>query len=255
MKQFTETDTKYLAGLIDADGWIGMQYQESKSTGKTYLQMTVGLATSENIDRDGKLIKWLGSIGGRTNSYDYEGGVMNSWTVGKRSELNMLVPRLLKHMIIKGKHLDNMYSIYTENQGKEIPKDLIPGLKEFHKQSRLNTGPAKPKNYPTKAWVAGYLDGDGHYGIHKRKRDNYVRLSIDALAQKSDTIALEYLVKQYGGAIGKPDKQGNRRWYRGLGKQHRDFAIGFLKTMHRHSRLKQHKIEQMLAFHNSSCND
>lgn len=250
MKGLTESDFKYLAGLLDADGWCSFQFIKShNSTQKTYLQLSVGLAASETVDKGGLLVQWLGSHCGTTSGYlDANGTLVRTWRLNKRSDLNMFIPRLTKHMIIKAKHFDRLHGIYENLKGQEIDASKIEILKEVSKQSRLDAGPLKAKNFASKAWTAGFLDGDGHYGIHKRKKDNYTSLSIDALVSESDKVALDLLHKTYGGAI---HYQGdNPRWYRGLGKQHRAFAIDFLKIMHRHSRLKKHKIEKMLAFHN-----
>lgn len=257
MKGLTETDFKYLAGLIDADGWISFNYCKSVSTNNTYLQLRIGVAASDNIDRDGLLISWISShLGCYSKSVDVRGTIIHLWQVSKRSELNSFVPRLLKHMIIKGKHLDRLYTAYTELKGEALSDNTIETLKALSLESRKDSGPVKSKNYPTKAWVAGYLDGDGHYGLHKRKKDGYTSLSIQVLSDKKDDIGLTLLKKTYGGTINcHQSNNHNPKWYRGLGKQHRAFAISFLKTMHRHSRLKKHKIEQMLSFHNYSCND
>lgn len=250
MKSLTETDFKYLAGLIDADGWISFQFNRSKySTGKTYLNLSLGLAASDTIDREGKFMEWLVSHCGNLSSYrDINNRLIRTWNLGKRSDLAQFIPRLTKHMVIKAKHIDRLFGIFCNLQGKNLTESETALLRATSVESRLDTGPLKAKNFCSKAWTAGFLDGDGHYGIHKKKQTNYTALSIDALVSESDRCALELLKKTYGGEIHYQD--GNPRWYRGLGKQHHAFAIRFLKTMHRHSRLKRHKIEQMLAFHN-----
>lgn len=249
MKGLTETDFKYLAGLIDADGWCSFNFQHSVSTGKVYLQLSIGLACSTTIDRDGSFINWLSTICGNSSSYiDARGTVINTWKLSKRSDLAKFIPLLTKHMVIKAKHIERLYDKYQEFTGQSLTPIQIEELRQFSLLSRKDAGPLKSKNFPSRAWVAGFLDGDGHYGLHKRKNRPSAQLSVDALLDKSDVLALELLKKTYGGEIHYQD--GNPRWYRGLGVQHRAFAISFLKTMHRHSRLKKYKIEQMLAFHN-----
>jgi len=250
MKKLTETDVKYLAGLIDADGWGRIQFQKSISTGKTYIKFQIGVGCSESIDRDGQFINWLSSFGGSVSVQELNGKNFNTWSLQKKSELNMFLPRIIKHQIIKAKHFKRMFDIYSEYRGMALSEKDIISIKNTLSGSRLDTGPLKPKNYPSKAWTSGYLDGDGHYGLHSSKKRSS-KLGIDVLSTERDSTGLQLLLKTYGGNISY--SSGHPRWYRGLGKQHKQFAIQFLKTMHRHSRLKKWKIEQMLAFHNSSA--
>jgi hypothetical protein len=121
-------------------------------------------------------------------------------------------------------------------------------LAQASKESRkLNVGPIKPKNHPTWAWLAGYLDGDGCYSFRTSKNKN-MRLSVTA--HITDVSVLEFLQRSFGGTIKKNSRTDSVRVYwLGLGPSKRSFALRFLPKLVKHSRLKKHKIEQMIAFH------
>lgn len=244
MKQFYESEIKYLAGLLDADGSLSFKFSKTQS-GKTYLYLVLGLTASENIDRHGYLYS-LGERLGNCCEVKYENPNYSDaikWNVQSRTDLNLLIPRLTKHMVIKAKHWDRLYSLYTEYKGVDV-SGKEEQLKELSVKSRENVGPLKPKKHPTWAWVSGYLDGDGCYTLSKRA------IHVGAIAHTKDVIALKFLEHAFGGSLYSPREDNTRLWRRGMGKQNADFAKHFLNKVHRHSRLKRWKIEQMIAFHN-----
>jgi len=240
MKSFTETEIKYLAGLLDADGCLYIRTYRT-TAGNEYLRLELSLAASESIDRKG-YIKTLGIRAGRVERtvYDNNWSPSQRWRVGKMSELNQLLPRLLKHIVIKAKHWETLYNFYLKNKGKDLSGFDI---RNFSNKSRRYTGPLKPKKHPTWAWVAGYLDGDVYYSFKGRK------IKMGAVCQESDIVALNLLQKAFGGYIRNSDYP---RWSRNLGPRDRSFALKFLSKVVNHSRLKRWKIEQILAFHNQS---
>lgn len=243
MKYFSETEIKYLAGLLDADGCLSFHFTDDK----LYLEMS--LAASESVDHFGyidSLSEKIGSLSIRQYPDKPTWSPSHQWRVSSRRDLNLILPRVINHMVIKGAHWKRLFDKYTELKGQPI---LKKELEEFSVESRKRVGPVKPKNHPTWAWVAGYLDGDGCY-IHKNyKGKNTTR--IDAVSHVDDRTGIDLLVKAFGGTL---FKEGNYlRWRRSAGKRSSDFAIPFLKKVHKHSRLKKHKIEQMLSFHKSAA--
>lgn len=244
---FTETQIKYLAGLLDADGSLSFKFCKA-SSGKTYLYLVLGLTASTKVDRKG-FVQSLEDYMGTVCKITYEKESFSDafkWNVQSRSDLNKLMPRLLKHMVVKGKHWNNLFNIYTKFKGMDIT-GLEETLKEYSVESRLESGPIKDKKHPTWAWVAGYLDGDGCYTLSKNKT-----LHVGCITHKNDLSGICLLHKAFGGTIYEPRDDNTVLWRRGLGKSHRDFATLFLRKMRNHSQLKRWKIEQMLKFHNQS---
>jgi hypothetical protein len=243
MKKFQENEIKYLAGLLDADGSLSFKFCKT-SSGATYLYLILGLSASVNID----VHNYLGTLAERVGSLSlitYEKETYSdarSWRVQSRSDLDQLLPRLMKHMVIKAKHWQTLYETFTKLKGVDVT-DQVEELKQFSAESRDNTGPLKPKKHPTWAWVAGYLDGDGCYNFKKNA------MHVGAIAHVKDVCALQLLHKAFGGSLYEPQKDNTQLWRHGLGNSQKSFALMFLPNVVKHSRLKKHKIEQMINFH------
>lgn len=237
-----ESDVKYLAGLIDADGWCGLKFQNG------YVQVKLGLSASESIDREGQFIRSLPELTGCGSVYKEE--LVNPkhsdrwhWTVGARADLEKLLPRFAKHCIIKANLLDGLLAILRETKGLRFTDEQIEELKLRSQALRRNTGPLKPKNFLSWAYVAGYLDGDGHYK-NKFYNGGYHR-EVSCVCHPDDRIIVDYLIKCFNGTE-HVDQAGNIRWRHSLGLHNSAFAEKFLSQMARYSKLKKHKIDLML---------
>lgn len=244
MKSFNESEIKYLAGLLDADGSLSFKFCKS-SSGKTFVYLILGLTASVKIDRAGYL-RSLGERCGSTCEVTYEKETFSdamSWKVQKRSEVNMMLDRLVKHMVVKGKHWKNLQDMFNAMKGVDVT-DYIDILKEYSYESRKQSGPIKPKSHLTWAWAAGYLDGDGCYTCSKVKH-------LGCITHKDDLDGIKLLHKAFGGTIYPERVQDNTvLWRVGLGTSNSALAKRILPKLHKHSRLKKWKIEQLLSFHN-----
>jgi hypothetical protein len=249
---------KYLAGLIDADGSISFNFNNPNKDKSAYtLSLRIELASSDAVDFHGFIpslpdLTKFGSVGryGDKNQF-------TKWVVTSRSNLEMLVPRLVKHMVAKAKHLLRMFNKWKEKRGKLLSVVECDELRAFSKGSRYESGPLKPKNHPSWAWLAGYLDGNGCYrsarcksGTYNGKQCYRWQASVQAACHIGDVGVLEFIQKAHGGYIKKHSNSENCMiWERSLGKRDRSFALSFLADLVSHSRLKKHKIEQLIAFH------
>lgn len=237
-----ETDIKYLAGLLDADGSFFFNY----SSNRAYL--TVALDLTTGIDRDMGFTNWLCEATGvkpclSSRELNAKGVQSIKIVLSKRSTIEMLVPRLLKYLVIKGSHLKRLQDKWLDVRGRRLSDEEIEELKKFTIDSRKIAGPVKPREWLPKAYVAGYIDGDGCY-IMKKSSGNY---NVNTVAHVNDRIVTDLLFKQYGGRIHYQEDW--IRWVHPLGRTNKSFAIKFLRDMHRHSRLKRHKIETFLHYH------
>lgn len=251
MKSFNESEIKYLAGLLDADGSLSFKFAKYKEN--TKLHLSLSLDASVVIDQHGYL-KDLATRAGNVYAYQRELSehLQQKWVVGKASELNQLLPRIIQHMVIKGKHWNWMYQTYLSNLKQNIPQEEEEFLKQESKISRSKSGPLKDKKHPTWAWVAGYLDGDGHYSKRYDKNPQKTTLMrITLTAHEDDYFGVDLLCKAFGGSVRKDKQHPWLIWHRNLGITDHSFAIAFLRKVHAHSRLKKHKIEEMLQFHNT----
>lgn len=246
-----ESEIKYLAGLLDADGSLSIKVSENKF-GNRHFGLLLEISASVLYDKKGYLPSLATKIGScNIKSYDnpnHQDAYV--FRIQSRRELNMFLPRVVKHMVIKGAHWNRLYEKFCQYQGVSLSEEEVEALKLWSKESRKDTGPIKPKNHPTWAWVAGYLDGDGSYQLPKSGT-----ALIQVKAHVDDTCGLELLKKAFGGNIYTHKDPNTKIWQITLGKMNRARALRFLPKVHKHSRLKQWKIEQLLAFHNRNCND
>ena len=260
MKQLKETEIKYLAGLMDADGSLFFQFVPYNDMYN--VRLLLKLQQSVSIDRDGKYMKSLETITGSTqfinlSAKNPEWADAYRWNVQSINDLNMIVPRLVKHMVIKAKHWDNLLTCYRNLIGKSVTEKEMLALKEFSEISRKNTGPLKNKIHPSWGWVAGYLDGDGCYHLRNRTKGKgkWTELIVKVTAHNDDLQGIQLLSKAFGGIIKKNNYENTHTWSRNLGIKDTAFAVNFLKKVHFYSRLKKYKIEQLLHYHSQRLSD
>lgn len=265
--RINESLIKYLAGLLDADGSLSLRFRADPS-GKPiyYVSLSMLLTASDEVDLHG-FVAGLPVLTGMGGVARY--GARNQfaqWNVSKRSDLEMLLPRLIKHMVIKAQHWQWLLDLWRkERSGSSwtCTAEEREALTEASKASRRNrVGPIHPKNHPTWAWVAGYMDGDGSYVMFTSKskypsrvtdkvtENTHLHMRICAVAHVNDASALLFLQKHFGGRIGRPHQAKQTVvWTRAMGKANAAFALQFLPNVAKHSRLKRHKIDRMIHHH------
>jgi hypothetical protein len=248
-----ETLIKYLSGLLDADGSLSFKFNTLNEGFRVGLELS--LTAAESVDREGKFVKSLTNLTGFgfiTSRTRENWSTVNEWRVVSSRDLNMLIPRLTKHMVIKGKHWNNLFNFYRDLQGKILSQEEVSLLKEVSKQSRKNVGPLKPKNHPTWAWTAGYIDGDGCLSLKNHPSGYGKKVSVSVTSHKDDRIGIDLLFKAFSGQVYDRNHDNCCEWKRNLGVRDKAFAISFLTKLVNHSKLKKYKIEQMLAYLHST---
>jgi hypothetical protein len=254
-----ETMVKYLSGLLDADGSLAFSFKKDRNREDTYfVGLALKLTASDAVDKNG-FVESLPALTGFGSVSRYgKNKQFAVWTVAKRADLEMLLPRLTKHMVIKAKHwrwlLDCWRADRTGRGGWICNEQERQALHALSKQSRRErVGPLKPKNHPTWSWLAGYLDGDGTYHYRSWNHpEGWVQwtINVSAVAHVNDIHVLQFLEKSFGGRIQDQGQSDNVKvWVRSLGYQNRDFALGFLPHMAKHSKLKRDKIDTIISHH------
>jgi len=251
-----ESLVKYLAGLLDADGSLSFAFRSDQNNiGRCFVGLNMRLASSTAVDKEGFIESLPALTGfGTVNRYG-EFDQFKTWNVSKRADLEMLLPRIVKHMVIKAKHWQWLYEMWRDLRAKQntVSSEEREALVQAVKESRrLKHGPLKPKNHPSWAWVAGYLDGDGCYSYRSHMNGEYRQWSIfvSAVAHVNDICVLEFLQHSFGGYIQPQGQSDNVKiWWRSLGYQNSSFALEFLSKTARHSRLKRAKIDAMIHHH------
>jgi hypothetical protein len=252
-----ESLIKYLAGLLDADGSLSFTFRcDQNNEGRYFFGLSLHLSASDAIDHGGFVSALPAVTGMGTVSRSGAKKQFVTWALSRRADLEMLLPRLIKHMVIKAKHWQWLLDVWRERRSREKTCSLEERerLSAQSKESRRsNCGPLRHKNHPTWAWLAGYLDGDGWYVYRQHKANTGYwqwSMSVGAVAHVNDIGVLEFIQNAFGGIIRDHGQSPNVKvWYRSLGYQSRSFALRFLPSVARHSRLKRHKIDAMIHHH------
>lgn len=248
-----ESLVKYLAGLLDADGSLSFAFRaDSNKENRFFPSLFLRLASSSAVDKDGFVPALPELTGMGTYCVTGSKGQFRTWTVVRRADLEMLLPRLVKHMVIKARHWAWLLEMWRGHRGTGCSGEVRETLSKASKESRINRrGPIHPKNHPTWAWLAGYLDGDGWYRYrYDAPPQNYWSMSVGAVAHVNDAHVFDFLVKAFGGSIREHGQSDDVKvWVRNLGVKDASFALRFLPNLSKHSRLKRHKINQMIHHH------
>ena len=248
MKTINESEIKYLAGLLDADGSLNITHNNG------YLGLVLNLELAESCDRDGFYIQSLAARVGNiyTRKREENWAQTNTWRVNKRSDLEQLLPRIIKHMVIKGLHWNNLLNLFREKQGDILSSNEYAVLQDFSDKSRKIAGGLHPKKHPTWAWATGYIEGDGWFLI--RDRVKQVEMHVGVVSHADDRVGIDLLQKAFGGVV-KFDNKGYVRWIKNLGPRDKSFVDRTLPKFIYHSRLKRHKMEQIVAIHSQRLNE
>jgi hypothetical protein len=249
-----ETLVKYLAGLLDADGSSTFTFRRQRDQHEAdlfYLSLRVQLASSTAVDRLG-FVETLPDLTGMGTFGRYGAEKQfKTWQVTKRSDMEKLMPRLIKHMLVKAQHWQWQFGIMRECQGKLLTPEQCEEYKQASKVSRATRiGPLKPKNHPSWAWLAGYLDGDGSYKLKRYAPNGYTQwhIAMSAAAHVNDVGVLRFLERTIGGVVRKRDDTVYI-WHRNLGGSQRSYALRSLPFLAKHSRLKKWRIDQIIHHH------
>ena len=120
-----ETEIKYLAGLLDADGTLNYKIAHG------YLYLRMSISASESIDKNHYIPSLANKFGiVYKREFSKEKPTWSDayvWEVSRENDLNILLPRITKHMVIKGKIWREMYDTWLASKGKKI-NDILAEL-------------------------------------------------------------------------------------------------------------------------------
>lgn len=258
MKYVKESLKKYLAGFVDADGTIAFHFNKTvNGFFRAGLQFCV--VQTEANDHTFKVMKMLHAAFGVGHLFETPGRGENhspqiQWRVCDRHELERFLPHIIKYMVIKGRHFQRMLEKRRELAGKNLTEEEVKELKKWAKESRLDTGPLKHRNYPSPAWTAGYVDGDGCFRLYPPKRGRSAELRLKIASWRPDACALQLIQKAYGGRLYATSSTVNT-YYLNMGKSFYGTAKKFLGDVMPHLRLKKHQAEMILHWHKQRLNE
>lgn len=243
LKKHSEQMHKWTAGFVDSDGSISLHIKKH-TNGRYGIYLQVSIAqTDTTILHELRAYYKLGSVGS------------DSWHLSGK-DAHKFVNLIGKHLLIKATHLDNLLWITKELSGISV-RD-VEDIKCFSKYSRSTSRwRHEPKHIPY-AWLAGYLDGDGHYRVRTGRVRLYSNGSTAVVNElklfvgcaRSDSFILDKLKEDHGGSV-RLRKDGCYFWQLSLGRNSRSKALPFLKKLRMYICLprKAEAVNKMIAFH------
>lgn len=242
MRKFNETLNKYVAGFIDADGTLAFHFNKTVD-GHYRIGLQFGIAQIDQRGRGFKLLQYLRDFYDVGGIFDVPTKQQKFWKVADKNQLERFLPHIIKHLVIKGKHFQRMLEKRRELSGVNLTKEQVEELRAFAKTSRADTGSTRYKKYPSPAWLAGYIDGDGY--LRCSEREHWLKIHVQA----SDVVAVELIQMAYGGNIRKTKHDNIKEFRLNFGASFYGTANKVLKAIIPHLRLKRHDAEMILHWH------
>ncbi|HFD86867.1 MAG TPA: hypothetical protein ENJ35_04230 [Gammaproteobacteria bacterium] len=230
----SKLSNKYIAGFIDADGSINVQWKQGVY--KPLLNLSASQATLQ--DEVLHLIKE--EHGGRIRiktikDREYTELILSGATAEK------LLSKIKNELVIKRHYA---YAVLSVIEKREPPADLVATKKWLKEQRRVKSLPIP--NFPPRKWLAGYFDGDGSIWTSYRKSGGHVQVSAGIACSWYDTEGIETICKAFGGKITPHGKSNNnvQQWIVSLAPSK---AIKFLEYFAKHLVVKRDQADFILA--------
>jgi len=180
---------KYLAGFIDADGHLSAR---ARKGARPDLELSIAQRAEyrDVLDYAQRLF----------------GGAIREKFEGKHLELQMrcgparkAMERLKKYMVLKGHHAEQLLSLVKGSDILRTDED-VRAFREQVKAIRRQGIETLP-NFPPRAWLAGYVDGDGSFSAKVCSKTGYAYPRLAILAAPNYTAGIELIQKCFGGKI------------------------------------------------------
>lgn len=214
---------KYYAGLFDADGSFDID-PTKRSDGSYYINIRATL-----YQKDPTVLEDLALFYG-VEVQESKG----CFCVALRGNNALrFMEEVKRHLVIKKRVVEFLIPL----KGTKITDMKL--LRSQVKQARESSSPEK--NYPSRQWMAGYVDGDGCIHSSFRKRDGNIEFKLAVVSHKTQSAGLLLMQKAFGGYI---TTQGEvLRWNVSLsiskGKQ-------LLEFFGKHLRMKKQQADLVL---------
>lgn len=190
----TKLSEKYLAGIVDADGTLGVKFFR-QSSGNIYPQIYLKVSQETAKDKVLYLIQ-----------ENFGGSIHTSGKNGKHEVVNfsckqsrMLLYRIKKHLVVKREFAEFCLDYVKSNPGP-IPQDEVKAHKEYIGEQRKKRTEKLP-NFPARKWLAGFFDGDGCIACSYRKNVNRSYLSARITTEPAYDASIRLIHKAFGGKI------------------------------------------------------
>jgi hypothetical protein len=179
---------KYLAGFIDADGHLSVR-------ARIGARPDLEFSASQGCEFQEPLLELHKEFGGilRDKGDGHSELCMRGGPARKAFE------RLKKYLVLKKDQAERFLDLV--DRGVVLKdKDAVLAVRQRVKEIR-NYGATHEPNYPSRKWMAGYIDGDGSFAVKVCSKTGYAYPSLTILAAPNYHVGLTLLHKAFGGQI------------------------------------------------------
>lgn len=180
---------KYIAGFIDADGCFTVTVTKSLNGYCVTPCIRISQKFRKTLDLIQEHFGWGAVYEDKRGGYEYQ---------VRGSKAKTVAMRIVKHLVVKDAQARwiieyNFKGLKTKEQVKQIKNSL--------KVARGSS--ASTKQFPSRKWLAGFIDGDGCFSVSLRKDRDYPRITLTIASHEMDYKALEIIHKNFKGSLSK----------------------------------------------------
>jgi len=195
---------KYIAGFLDADGCITMEWSEIKRDFASPIRKPhLVLKFAQLTQKDEVIYRIQEAIGGRISSRMMNDKDFYTSLIIAGKDAEMALSRIQKYLVVK-RHIAG---IALEMNKKTM--DRKEGTAFFRMNRKVQSYPLP--NFPTRQWLAGYFDGDGCFATRLPKGRSAVQFMAEIACSDYDSEGIELIQKVFGGAIHPHGAEGHLR--------------------------------------------
>lgn len=180
---------KYMAGFIDADGHLSVRARVGARP-----DLVVSIAQEE----------WF--VEPLQELQQEFGGIIRTKHNGEHYELCLrggparkLVERLKKYLVLKQDQAVRFLELVDSSNVLHTPDEVAQV--RTHVSEIRRTPAAREPNYPSRKWMAGYIDGDGSFTVKVCKKTGYAYPALRVLAAPNYCVGVTLLHKAFGGRL------------------------------------------------------
>lgn len=178
---------KYIAGFLDADGGISLVFHGYKRTPQLLIVF------SQKTERDSALYQIQEVAGGVIDHVVIKGNSYTRLSVWS-TKAKMLLNRIKKFLVIK-RHYANV----VLDMAEKITEDVDASKRHLKEQRKVKSLPLP--NFPSRKWLAGYIDGDGCFSIGRISKNGNAQPVFVISSSSHDSEGIELIHKSFGGNI------------------------------------------------------
>ncbi len=207
---FAEERYAYIAGLIDAEGYLGIRKRAVKKNRENYRPALV-LAMRDRIGLD----LMISEFGGEIKIYPSNNTLY--YLTYNAIKVNEILEKCGKYLIIHQEEMSIIHELqeskFTQSQNSFKPDLHLYRAELFQKIKKENLNKTFDLSNLNKEWsninndsislayCAGFIDGEGSFGIYNRKNNNKIYTHATFAIAATDYRAIEKIAQTLGGHV------------------------------------------------------